>query len=72
VLPIFSNSTIFVILTLPTLQRIRPFPCSMVAAKDADFRVSAQWIIRPARALIDVSGKERQAKNARRSGGCRN
>jgi hypothetical protein len=32
----------------------------MVAAKDADFRVSAQWIIRPPRALIDISGKERE------------
>jgi hypothetical protein len=34
----------------------------MVAAKDADFCVSAQWIIRPARALIDISGKERKGE----------
>jgi hypothetical protein len=39
VLPIVSNSTIFVILTLPTFQRIRRFPkSSRLDRKDAGFR----------------------------------
>src|ERR1700733_258732 len=56
VLPVVSNSTIFVILTLPTFQCIRRFPqafsaFSFLAAKDAGFRSLAQWIILRGRAL---------------------
>jgi hypothetical protein len=52
VLPVVSNSTIFVILTLPTFQCIRRFPTSsFLERKDAGFRTPAQWIISPACAL---------------------
>jgi hypothetical protein len=57
VLPVVSNSTIFVILTLPTFQCIRRSPHVFVASsvscgKDAGFRSPAQWIISLARALV--------------------
>src|SRR5260370_12205712 len=46
VLPVVSSSTIFVILTWPTLQRIRrPLSLGFLGRKDAGFRIGAQWII---------------------------
>jgi hypothetical protein len=54
-----------VILTLPTFQYIRRFPqvfdaSSFLGAKDAGFRLPAQWIISPGRALVGHA--ERRAK----------
>src|SRR3954454_15603470 len=65
VLPIVSSSTIFVILTLPTVQCIRRVPQLVSYAEDAGFRRSAQWIIGAFRAL---SGLHTQgARDARTS-----
>jgi hypothetical protein len=58
-----------VILTLPTFQCIRRFPQVFVAfsflgAKDAGFRLPAQWIISPGRALVghaERGAKEKQS-----------
>jgi Protein of unknown function (DUF3775) len=56
-------------LTLPTFQYIRRFPQVFVAfsflgAKDAGFRLPAQWIISPGRALVghaERGAKEKQS-----------
>src|ERR1700681_2788448 len=70
VLPVVSNSTIFVILTLPTFQCMRCFPRDVRwLDKDADFSAPAQWIISRARALIRRSrqGKGGGPRHARTS-----
>src|SRR5882757_3151788 len=59
VLPIVSSSTIFVILTLPTVQCIRRFLHFVSCVEYAGFRMPAQWIIRAFRALSGLQIEER-------------
>jgi hypothetical protein len=63
VLQTVSNSTFFVILTLPTFQCIFALPAFVSWSKDAGFRPPAQWIVSPACAL---KGHEKWRHAARR------